>query len=52
MVARLFACRVVEGRTTFDKVPARLKADVAEYIINELGMPELIPVEFGGTLAE
>jgi len=50
MIATLFACRVVEGRTDFDKVPAKLKADVAAYIIDEFGMPELVPVEFGGTL--
>jgi hypothetical protein len=50
MMAMLFACRVVEGRTDFAKVPAKLKAQVAEIIINDFALPEMIPVEFGGTL--
>lgn len=49
MMAMLFACRVVEERTTFAKVPAKLKAPVAEIIINDFGLPELVPVEYGGT---
>lgn len=48
-IANLFACRVVLGKTDFDSVPAKLKAQVAEIIINDCGMPELIPSEFGGT---
>ena len=47
MMAMLFACRVVEGRTDFEKVPAKLKAQVAEIIITDFGLPEIIPVEFG-----
>lgn len=50
MMAMLFACRVVEGRTEWDRVPAKLKAQVAEIIINDFALPEIIPVEFGGTL--
>ena len=50
MMAMLFACRVVEGRTEFARVPAKLKAQVAEIIINDFALPEIIPVEFGGTL--
>ena len=50
MMAMLFACRVVDGKTAFDKVPAKLKAQVAEIILNDFALPELIPVEFGGTL--
>lgn len=50
MMAMLFACRVVEGRTEFDRVPAKLKAQVAEIIINDFALPEIIPAEFGGTL--
>lgn len=49
MMAMLFAVRVVEERTTFAKVPAKLKAQVAEIIINDFGLPELVPAEFGGT---
>ena len=50
MMAMLFACRVVEGRTEWNRVPAKLKAQVAEIIINDFALPEIIPVEFGGTL--
>lgn len=49
MIAMLFACRVVEERTTFAKVPAKLKASVAEIIINNFGLPALVPAEYGGT---
>ena len=52
MIAMLFACRVVDGRTeSFNLVPAKLKAQVAEIIINDFNLPELVPVEFGGTAA-
>ena len=51
MMAMLFACRVVEGRTPFEKVPAKLKPQVADIIINDFGLPEIIPVEYGGTLS-
>ena len=50
MMAMLFACRVIEGRTEFDVVPRLLKQQVADIIINDFKMPEIIPVEFGGTL--
>lgn len=49
MMAMLFACRIVEGRTAFDAVPRLLKQQVAEIIIGDFGMPELVPEEFGGT---
>lgn len=49
MMAMLFACRVVEERTKFDQVPRLLKQQVATIIITDFGMPELVPVEFGGT---
>lgn len=52
MMAMLFACRVVEGRTEFAKVPAKLKTQVAEIIINDFALPEIIPESLGGTLAE
>lgn len=51
MMAMLFACRVVEGRTDFvTQVPAKLKQQVADIIIADFNLPELVPVEFGGTL--
>ena len=50
MMAMLFACRVVDGRTeSFDLIPAKLKPQVAEIIINDFNLPELVPVEYGGT---
>lgn len=52
MMAMLFACRVVEGKTDFSKVPAKLKAQVAEIIVNDFALPEIVPEEFGGTLVE
>lgn len=51
MMAMLFACRVVEGRTEFAAVPAKLKQAVADVIINDFGLPEIVPAEFGGTAA-
>lgn len=50
MMAMLFACRVIEERTKFEQVPRLLKQQVADIIINDFGMPEIIPTEFGGTL--
>lgn len=49
MMAMLFACRIVEERTKFEQVPRLLKANVASILINDFGMPELVPAEFGGT---
>ena len=49
MMAMLFAQRVILGKTEFEKVPAKLKQQVAEILINECGLPELVPAEFGGT---
>ena len=49
MMAMLFAQRVILGKTEFADVPAKLKAAVAEILVEECGLPELVPVEFGGT---
>ena len=49
MMAMLFAQRVILGKTEFSQVPAKLQAQVADILINECGLPELVPVEFGGT---
>ena len=51
MMAMLFACRVVEGRTEFAQVPAKLKQAVADVIINDFGLSAILPAEFGGTAA-
>lgn len=49
MMAMLFAQRVILGKTEFNDVPAKLKAQVADILINECGLPELVPSEYGGT---
>ena len=49
MMDMLFAQRVILGKTEFNAVPAKLKAHVADIMINECGLPELVPAEFGGT---
>ena len=49
MMAMLFAQRVILGKNTFDQVPKLLKQQVATILIDECGLPELVPVQFGGT---
>lgn len=49
MMAMLFASRIILGKTNFDQVPAKLKKQVAEILIEDCGMPELVPTEFGGS---
>lgn len=49
MMAMLFAQRIILGKTEFNQVPSKLKAQVAEILVNECGLPELVPAEFGGT---
>ena len=49
MMAMLFAQRIILGKTEFDQVPAKLKAQVATILVEECGLPELVPTEFGGT---
>ena len=49
MMGLLFATRVILGKTEFNEVPAKLKSQVADILINECGLPELVPAEFGGT---
>ena len=49
-MSMLFAQRVILGKTEFAAVPAKLKAQVAVILIDECGLPELVPVEFGGTM--
>lgn len=49
MMAMLFAQRVILEKCTFEQVPSKLKKQVAEILVDECGMPELAPAEFGGT---
>lgn len=48
-MAQLFACRVIEGKTTFEQIPRLLKQPVADIIIKDFGLAELIPTTYGGT---
>lgn len=49
MMTMLFAQRVILGKTEFVNVPDKLKERVANILVNECGLPELVPVEYGGT---
>lgn len=49
MMAMLFAQRVILGKCEFEQVPKKLQKQVAGILIDECGMPELVPTEFGGT---
>ena len=49
MMAMFFAQRVILGKTAFEDVPPALKAGTAEVLIDS-GLPELVPVGFGGTV--
>lgn len=49
MMAMLFTSRIILGKTTFEQVPPKLKKQVAEVLIEDCGMPELVPAEFGGS---
>lgn len=42
MMAMLFAQRVILGKCEFEQVPKKLKKQVAEILIDECGMPELV----------
>ena len=35
MLAQLFACRVILGKTSFDQVPKKLKPQVAKILIED-----------------
>lgn len=49
-MAMFFAQRVILGKTEFTNVPKALKRGCADVLI-ESGLPEMVPAEFGGTLA-
>lgn len=50
-MAIIYATLIVNGRKTFSQVPdvGTLRTQVAEILI-EMGLPELVPVAYGGTL--
>ena len=49
MMTMLFAQSVILGKCEFEQVPKKLQKQVAEVLIDECGMPELVPAAFGGT---
>ena len=57
MMAMLYASKICMEDTNpktgkawvFDDVPAKLKTQVAAVLIDQCGLPELVPAEFGGT---
>lgn len=50
MMAMFFAQRVILGKTAFADVPNALKRGAADILLDS-GLPELVPVEYGGTAA-
>lgn len=52
MIAALFAYKVAMGNIEFSAVPRLLRAKVAAELINNCGMPELVPAEYGGGMAK
>lgn len=57
MMAMLYASKIcMEAKNPktgkpweFSDVPPKLKAQVADVLINECGLPDLVPAEYGGT---
>lgn len=57
MMAMLYASKIVMEATNpktgrpwdFNDVPNKLKQQVADILVNECGLPELVPEEYGGT---
>ena len=57
MMAMLYASKIcMEAKNPktkkpweFADVPPKLKQQVADILINECGLPELVPAEYGGT---
>ena len=57
MMAMLYASKIcMEAKNPktgkpweFADVPPKLKAQVADVLINECGLPELVPAEYGAT---
>lgn len=49
-MAIIYATLIFKGRKTFMQVPNTLKAQVADILVNDMELPELVPVEYGGTM--
>lgn len=60
MMAMLYASKIcmeeinqkTEKTWRFSDVPNKLKQQVADILVNDCGLPELVPTEFGGTMEE
>ncbi len=58
MMAMLFASKIafeaINPRTgvayVFADIPAKLQQQVADILVNDCALPELVPAEFGGTM--
>ena len=50
MMAMFFAQRVILGKTVFGEVPTALQRGCADVLLDS-GLPELVPVDFGGIAA-
>ena len=46
MMAMLFAQRIILEKCNFEQVPRLLKPQVAEILISECGLPELVPEQY------
>jgi len=49
-MAIIYATLIFKGRKTFMQVPDILKVQVAEILVEDMELPELVPVEYGGTM--
>lgn len=49
MMAMLFAQKIILGTIQFDATPEKLCQQVATILIDECGLPELVPETYGGT---
>jgi hypothetical protein len=47
---KLYVQRIILGKTNFNQVPTKLKAQVAHILIEEHALFELVPIEFGGLM--
>ena len=49
-MAMVYVLLIIKGKKTFLQVPNTLKAQVADILVNDMELPELVPVEYGGTM--
>ena len=49
-MAMVYVVLIINQKKTFLQVPNTLKAQVADILVNDMELPELVPVEYGGTM--